>query len=347
MKLDVRSFFSAVFGVLGLAILLTACGTSDSADTSGSEGTSNSGQNTFTVGIDIPFHPLFNYVAANKDDYFGDKPYKVNFEVLDASTQVPAFGRGELDVMTTPPSFIPRVTNQYGLETAMFFPMARWTTGPQILVPSNSSYDSLEDLQGKAVSIPPLDSRFGAEEAAVMAATGENIRDYFDLKQTDAAAQQLKLGRVEAAFIEAPTTYPLLESGDFKAIYSVSDTFEAKLDDPAVANGGYIARTSFIDNNQQFVNDLKAATLDAWDKYQQNPQKVNKVASQQSGVSTEQLATVGKVLNLKDMPSNERCINEKDVRTWEQIFPLLQQSGFIQEAPDDVRSLFVVGDCSS
>src|SRR3954469_6450278 len=250
---------------------------------------------TITVGIDIPFHPIFDYVMAKSDEYFKDKPYTVKFKVLDATTQVPAFGQGQLDVMTTPPSFIPRVMSQYHTQVAEFFPLARWTIGPQILVKKGSSFKTLADLKGKRVAIPPLKTRFGSEEAAILAATGENIRTYFDLEETDAAAQQLALGRVDAAFIEAPTTYPLLQGGKFKAVYSVHDAFLKAFGDPAVVNGGYIARTSFIKQNRQFVNDLVSASQDAWNLYQRNPKAVNDVASKVSGIPADQLAVVGKV----------------------------------------------------
>lgn len=331
--------------VTALACLLVvsvggACGGDDDDSSSGS---SDSGASkSYTVGIDIPFHPIFNYVQAKKDDYFAGKPYQVEFKVLDATTQVPAFGKGDLDVMTTPPSFIPRVTEQYGIDVAEFFPLARWTIGPQILVKSDSPDATLEDLKGKKVAVSPLKTRFGAEEAAIMAATGENIRDYFDLQETEAAPQQLTLGRVDAAFIEAPSTFPLLKDDKFKAIYSVHDAFLEAFDDPAVVNGGYIARTDFIKDNPEFVADLVAATQDAWDQYNKDPDAVNAVASEVSGVPAEQLAVVGEVLDLNDIPKSERTITDRDVATWKEIFPILERSGFIEKAPDDPSELFVV-----
>jgi ABC-type nitrate/sulfonate/bicarbonate transport system substrate-binding protein len=298
---------------------------------------------TYTVGIDIPFHPIFDYVFAKADEYFANKPYKVEFKFLDATTQVPSFGKGDLDVMTTPPSFIPRVTDQYHLRVAEFFPLARWTIGPQILVKQGSPYKTLAALKGKRVAVPPLKSRFGSEEASIMAVTGQNVRTYFKLKETEAAAQELTLGRVDAAFIEAPTTYPLLQSGKFKAIWSVHDGFLKAFGDPAVVNGGYIARVGFIrGGGRRFVNDLIAASQDAWDKYQKDPEAVNQVASKVSGIPPEQLLVVGKVLNLETMPKSLRVINQRDVRTWSKIFPLLEKSGFNKSTPKNPAALFVV-----
>jgi ABC-type nitrate/sulfonate/bicarbonate transport system substrate-binding protein len=244
--------------------------------------------------------------------------------------------------MTTPPSAIPRVTEQYHLRVAEFFPIARWTIGPQILVKKGSPYKTLASLKGKKVAITPLNTRFGAEEAAIEAATGQNIRSYFKLEQTNAAAQELTLGRVDAAFIEAPTTYPLLQSGKFKAIYSVHDAFLKAFGDPAVVNGGYIARTGFIKGASGFVRDLVKATQAVWNQYVKDPASVNDVASKQSGIPAAQLAVVGQVLDLQKMPVKLRAITPQDVRSWSKIFPLLQKSGFIKKAPKNVASLFVI-----
>jgi ABC-type nitrate/sulfonate/bicarbonate transport system substrate-binding protein len=305
------------------------------------EGTAAAGP-TYTVCIDIPFHPLFDYLAAKSDTIFAGKPYNVNFKVLDATTQVPSFGQNQCQVMTTPPSFIPRVTQQYHLRVAEFFPLARWTIGPQILVKKSSPFKTLASLKGKKVAIAPLNTRFGSEEAAIEAATGQNIRKYFRLHETNTAAQELTLGRVDAAWIEAPSTYPLLQSGNFKAIYSVHDAFLKAFGDPAVVNGGYIARTGFIAGAPGFIRDLVKATQDVWNQYVQDSASVNDVASKQSGIPAASLEVVGQVLDLKKMPVKLRAITPQDVKSWSKMFPLLQKSGFIKTVPKNTASLFVV-----
>jgi ABC-type nitrate/sulfonate/bicarbonate transport system substrate-binding protein len=328
--------------VLVLGALATVAAVTVGATTASARPAAQVANPTYTVCIDIPFHPLFDYLAAKSETIFAGKPYTVKFKVLDAKTQVPAFGAGQCDVMTTPPSAIPRVTEQYKLHVAEFFPLARWTIGPQILVKKGSPYTTLASLKGKKVAITPLNTRFGSEEAAIEAATGQNIRSYFNLEQTNAAAQELTLGRVDAAVIEAPTTYPLLQGGKFKAIYSVHDAFKKAFGDPAVVNGGYIARTSFIKSASGFTKDLVAATQDVWNQYVKDPKAVNTVASKQSGIAVEQLAVVGQVLDLEKMPVKLRAITPQDVKSWRKIFPLLARSGFIKTAPANPASLFVV-----
>jgi ABC-type nitrate/sulfonate/bicarbonate transport system substrate-binding protein len=343
-----------------LAIAIAACGSSGDSSSSASGTTSESGAGakttaantetkttpepgtTYTVGIDIPFHPIFDFVHAEADKYFANKPYKVNFKILDATTQVPSFGKGDLSVMTTPPSFIPRLEDTYGIKAQEFFPLARWTTGAQIVVPADSPYKTLDELKGKSVAIAPLNTLFGEQEAAILGATGETIQDYFDLKETPSAPQELSLGRVEAAYLEAPTVYPLLKSGKFKSIYTDHEAFLKAFGDPAVVNGGYIARTEFLEDpeNQDFVETLVRSTQDAWDRFNTEEKHVNEVAAKVSGVPVEGLKLVGEVLDLNGIPESERAITPKDVKTWEQIFPLLAESGFIKEAPSEPATLF-------
>ncbi|MGI8697150.1 MAG: ABC transporter substrate-binding protein [Mycobacteriales bacterium] len=321
---------------------LFACSGSPAAQQKAASSTSGAASTNITIGIDVPFHPIWDYLEAKSSTYFAGKPYTVHFKVLDASTQVPAFGKGDLQVMTTVPSFMPIVKGQYNIDTTYLFPLARWTTGPQILVKKGSAIRTLQDLKGKKVAIPPLSSRFGAEQAAILAATGQTIGSYFKLQQTEAAAQQLTLGRVDAAFIEAPTTYPLLQTGKFEPIFSVHDAFLKAFHDPAVMNGGYIASTSFVKNNPQFVRDLIKATQDVWDLYQRKPAVVNGVASKVSGIPVAQLQVVGQVLDLAKIPASERQVTRPDIATWQKLYPLLQMAGFIKTAPADVPRMFAL-----
>lgn len=325
-----------VAAVLGLA----GC-VSNQGNTAANAPAADATTKTVTVGIDVPFHPIYDYLTAKTDTYFAGTPYKVQFKVLDATTQVPAFGRGDLDVITTVPSFMPTIKTQYGIDTKYFFPMARWTPGPQLLVAKDSPVQSIEDLKGKKVAIAPLASRFGAEQAAVAAATGSTIKDYFALSETDAAAQQLTLGRVDAAFVEAPATAPLLAAG-FRPVFSVQDAFRKAFGDPAVMNGGFITSTVFAEKNPAFLKALVAATRDAWTTFQKDPKTVINVASKVSGLPGAQLTLVAQVLNLADTTDAQKEVTPQDVATWTKIFPLLQQSGFIQQAPADPASLFVV-----
>lgn len=322
------------------AVALAGCA-SNQGNTAVGAAAADATQETVTIGIDVPFHPIFNYVMARSEEYFADTPYDVEFTVLDATTQVPAFGRGDLDVITTVPSFMPTIKAQYGIDTRYFFPMARWTPGPQLLVAADSPVRSIEDLRGRSVAIAPLTSRFGAEQAAVAAATGSTITDYFALSETDAAAQQLSLGRVDAAFLEAPATAPLLEAG-FRPVFSVQEAFEQAFGDPAVMNGGFITSTAFAERNPEFLQALVAATQDAWSTFQSEPATVIEVASSVSGLPAAQLELVAQVLNLADTTAEQKQVSARDVETWTRVFPLLAEAGFIQQAPADPASLFLV-----
>lgn len=329
---------SGLFAALLACALLAGCA-SNQGNTATASSPADAAAKTITVGIDVPFHPIFDYLMSDPDRFFGGTPYKVKFRVLDATTQVPAFGRGDLDVITTVPSFMLRIKEQYGLDTTYFFPMARWTPGPQLLVKADSPVRSITDLAGKKVAIAPLSSRFGAEQAAVAAATGKTINSYFALSETDAAAQQLTLGRVDAAFLEAPATAALLADG-YRPVFSVQDAFKKAFDDPAVMNGGFIARSDFVKNNPGFVDALTKATRTAWDTFQKQPKTVLDASSRVSGLPVEQLQLVADVLNLSGTTEEQKQVTQHDVDTWTRIFPLLTESGFNKTTPTDTASMF-------
>lgn len=336
-KLRLSVLLAAVMSCL----LAAGCASNQGNTGANSAAPADAASKTITVGIDVPFHPIFDYLMSDPDKFFAGTPYKVEFKVLDATTQVPAFGRGDLDVITTVPSFMPRIKEQYDIDTTYFFPMARWTPGPQLLVKPDSPATSIEDLKGKNVAIAPLSSRFGAEQAAVAAATGSTINDYFSLSETDAAAQQLSLGRVDAAFLEAPATAPLLAEG-YRPVFSVQEAFEQAFGDPAVMNGGFIARSDFVKANPGFVTALSDATRSAWDTFQKDPATVLAASSKVSGLPTEQLELVATVLNLADTTDEQKRVTQRDVDTWGKIFPLLQKSGFNKTTPADPAALFLI-----
>ncbi|RNL82206.1 helix-turn-helix domain-containing protein [Halostreptopolyspora alba] len=278
----------------------------------------------------MPFHPIFGYLMADPTATLADAGYSVRFRVFRAATQAFLFGRGELDVITTVPSLMPRLKERYGIDTTFFFPMARWTPGPELLVARDSPAQSIADLEGKRVAIPPLNSRFGAEEAAVLASTGGTIRSYFALRETDTAAEEVVRGRADAAFLEAPATASLLEKG-YRPVFSVQEAFDESFGDPAVMNGGFMASSDFVDRNPDFVATLVRHTQEVWAKLQGDPATVISEASRVSGVKPSELELVARVLNLARATDKQMQVSERDIRTWQKIFSLLRTSGFIGE----------------
>lgn len=335
---------TAVLAIVTLAI--AACGGDDEsgADESAEAAQTEASDGPCRVGIDIPYHPLYDYVMANQDRYFGDEPYEVSMRILDAATLVPSFGKDELDVIATLPSFIPRIVDQHEVEPQFFFPLARITkdTVP-VYVPEDSSAQTIEDLKGEKVAIQPLRQLFGEEEAAVLAATGESIREYFDLTESGANTQELLLGRAEAAFLNGPGEIAAAtEEGGFRRIWSVGEGFEQGLGDPNALSGGFIALPEFIEANPACIEGVTAALQDAWDRYQEDPEEVATVASEESGIPVQQLLGVGEYLDLAGTSREDRTINERDVETWSEIYPLLAESGFLEEAPEDPERFFRV-----
>jgi hypothetical protein len=81
---------------------------------------------------------------------------------------------------------------------------------------------------------------------------------------------------------------------------------------------------------------------EAWSTFQSDPDTVLDVASEQSGLPKEQLELVAQVLNLAKTTDEQKQVLQKDIDTWTQLFPLLQESGFNEDSPEDPSSLFII-----
>jgi ABC-type nitrate/sulfonate/bicarbonate transport system substrate-binding protein len=322
-------------GALVVFAVVLAAGCGDDKD--------NGSGRTYTVGIDIPFHPLLDYVIAKQDTYFAGKPYKVRFKVLDSTSLVPAFGTGKLDVIGTFPSFLPRIEERYGLIAQEFLPLARIKHGLAIWVPKDSSARTLADLKGAKVAAPPIGQQWGEDEAMIEAATGQSIRSYFDLQESAAPVQQLLLGRVKAAFVGAETVPQVVKAGGFRPLIDSKVIFERAYGDHFVLSGGLAAPSKFLAANRAFVDDLSAALGDAWRRYAADPRPVLAVASKQSGIAAEQIAGFGEAIGLSDISPARRKVAPSDVATWTKIYAALARSGFLKHAPADASKYFLVG----
>lgn len=304
---------------------------------------STAASRTYTVGIDIPFHPLLDYVIAKQDTYFAGKPYKVRFKILDSTSVVPAFGTGKLDVIGTFPSFLPRIEERYGLVAQEFLPLARIKHGLAIWVPKDSPARTLADLKGARVAAPPIGQQWGEDEAMIEAATGQSIRTFFHVQESAAPVQQLLLGRVKAAFVGAETVPQVAKAGGYRPLIDSKAIFERAYGDDFVLSGGLAASKAFLAADRPFVADLSAALGDAWRRYASDPRPVLAVASKQSGIATEQIAGFGEAVGLSDIPPARRKVAPSDVATWTKIYAALAQSGFLKHAPADASKYFLVG----
>ena len=86
-----RAALAAACAVLALV----GC-TSNQGNTGQQAGQAAGRQTTITVGIDVPFHPIFNYVSAESERYFADTPYDVT-----RLTAKPAPGQASIEAFFT------------------------------------------------------------------------------------------------------------------------------------------------------------------------------------------------------------------------------------------------------
>lgn len=305
---------------------------------------------TISIGIDLPVHPFFNFLAARSEEYFGDTPWTLDMQVYSAQAQVSQMVRGELDIMTSPAFAIPRVQQQQQdqeIELQYFWPMARYTSWSGIIVPEDADVSTLEDLQGMRVAAPPIEAEHGSELAAMYGATGQRLDEYFEHVPTEEPGAELETGRADAAWLDPIGKIRLMEQGGYKEVIDLAGIWQIALggEDRPVLSGGYIARAPFIQDNMDFIAEFVSVNRDIWMQFMDDEefrQEVYQVGGEFAGVPPEQLQFVAEALALANIPRDLLGVVEWDVEVYEQAFDWAVQGGFPIEPVEDASQLFVL-----
>lgn len=342
-----RSRRLRLVGVIAfLPLTVAACGGGSPAG----DGAGGGERQTVKVGIDLPVHPFFNYLAVNSEEYFGDTPWRLDMQVYSAQAQVSEMVRGNLDIITSPAFAIPRIEKQAPqLELTYFWPMARYSSWSGFLVPTDSPIRSLADLEGKSVAAPPLESEHGSELAAVYGATGTPAAEYFDLTETEQPAPALQTGRVDAALLDPISKVQLIDSGDFREVIDLAGLWEMALgDDRPVLSGGYTASRTFIEENRDFITKFVEVNREIWTKFIQDEafrDEVYQTGGQFAGVPPEQLQAVAEGLDLTDIDPDLLAVTEDDIEDYSKAFDWARQGGFpIAEVQDPAQKFLLTKD---
>ncbi|MFQ5854871.1 MAG: ABC transporter substrate-binding protein [Anaerolineae bacterium] len=301
---------------------------------------------TVRIGIDIPVHPFFNYLAARTDEFFGGDPWKLEMKIYSAQAQVTQMVRGNLDIVTSPAFAIPRIQKSQDIELQYFWPMARYTSWSGIVVRKDSPFETLEDLRGKRLASPPIEAEHGSELAALYGATGQRLDEYFAHVPTEEAGAELELGRADAAWLDPIPKVRLLEKGEFREVIDLAGLWEMALgDDRPVLSGGYIAQPSFVQQNMEFIAKFVKVNRDIWLRFMDDEdfrQEVYQVGGEFGGVPPDRLQFVAEALALANIPRDMLGVLEWDVEVYSKAFDWALKGGFPAKPVEDASKLFLL-----
>lgn len=344
---------SRLIGVVAVVALAIAACAGGGAGGTGGAGGATDGQGsagdkkTISIGIDLPVHPFFNYLAANSEEYFGDTPWKLDMQVYSAQAQVSEMVQGNLDIITSPAFAMPRIEQQApDLNLQYFWPVARYASWSGFLVAADSPVQSLEDLQGKRLAAPPLESEHGSEIAAFYGATGTPPGEYFNFVETEQPAAALQTGRADAALLDPIGKVELLQSGDYREVTDLAGLWESALDDDRpVLSGGFIADRSFIEENRAFVEKLVQVNREIWMRFMEDEQfrqQVYEDGGRFAGVPPGQLQAVAEGLDLTSIDPELLAVTDWDAEVYAQAFEWARKGGFDISKVDDPSQKFVL-----
>lgn len=327
-----------------LALAIAACG----GGTAGGGGGQGAGDTkTISIGIDLPVHPFFNYLAANSEEYFGDTQWTLDMQAYSAQAQVNEMVQGNLDIITSPAFAMPRIEQQAAdLDLQYFWPVARYASWSGFVVPADSPAQSLADLQGQRVAAPPLESEHGSEIAAIYGATGTPAGEYFNFTETEQPAAALQTGRADAALLDPIGKMELLQGDDYREVTDLAGIWQTALDDDRpVLSGGFIADRAFIEENRAFVEKFVQVNRDIWMRFMEDEefrQEVYEAGGQFAGVPPEQLESVAQGLDLTNIDPELLAVTEWDVEVYTEAFEWARKGGFDMGKVRDPAEKFVL-----
>lgn len=328
-----------------VALAATACA-GGAGGAGGGQEAGSPGRETISIGIDLPVHPFFNYLAVKSEKYFGDTPWKLDMQVYSAQAQVSEMVQGNLDVITSPAFAMPRIEKQAPqMDLQYFWPMARYVSWSGILVPSDSPIRTFQDLKGKSLAAPPLKSEHGSEIAAIYGATGMSPDKYFDFVQTEQPAAALQTGRVDAALLDPIGKQKLIQSGKYRQVIDLAGIWKMALgNERPVLSGGYIAKKSFLDSHRDFVRKFVQVNREIWLKFMRNEQfrqQVYQVAGRFAGVPPKKLHAVAKGLGLLNLDPKLVAVLPWDAKVYSRAFEWARKGGFPIAPVEDAASKFL------
>lgn len=311
---------------------------------------------SFTVAISPGSQTFWRYIAYNNEKLIKPLGYDVKFVNLESNDDLEkGYLDNQYDSIVVPATLVPHLVDK-GTDTQFFLPIAWIRQGYVLAVKKDSAVKSVADLKGKAVLGPD------ATDPAFIYWPALTLKNYqFDLvkdtKYTSSSdlnnmVQQLNMGQVDAIALSGTYWGQLASSPDFRLLSDLKQEWDKASGQPKDTThllllGGYVARPSFIKQNQRFVEDLIRVHYNILKQYQNKTDKqkmLSEIASY-NGAGAPQMDAglsdyLGWYLGMDDAAPRRVYIDNQDVRDYQLMYSLLKNSGYLTAVPQSVDNLF-------
>jgi ABC-type nitrate/sulfonate/bicarbonate transport system substrate-binding protein len=302
------------------------------------------------IGITSGSQTIYRYVCTKADELFPPLGYEVECKVFpDEGVLRTAFVTDEIQITVTLPPLVPSLI-EAGQDVQFLMPIAWITQGYVMAVPADSPYQSMDDLKGKKVATWRREAPGWAYyQATIRKIYGQNYDEFFDpLEVAGRPHEALELGQVEGAVVASISWADMKETGKWRGVTDLAAELKKALDmDHLVMYGGYIAKRSFIEEHNEFIEDFLKVSYEAMKEYKTNKEAFLKVVADYEGGGAPKME-MGKTefiawyLGMDDAPAERMYITEMDVKDYEQIYSLLYECGWLESPVEDIDKMFYV-----
>ena len=199
---------------------------------------------------------------------------------------VNSFMTGEMDAIGLIGAAFLRLSERMKDALCMFQPITWMVEGPVLCAQENCK--SILDLQGSAISSPPLASDLMAYwKALIFHNYGYNIEDLFDLRPSPRPEQLLKGGSVRGSFVSGYAWAAIRESA-----YSVVTSMRTEWDH-AVGHermpvmGALVSRRGWFEENRMLAETISARLAEGLRLYQKDRTVFIKSITEWDGILSE------------------------------------------------------------
>ncbi|WP_062213626.1 ABC transporter substrate-binding protein [Streptomyces sp. NBRC 109706] len=264
----------------GLAVGLTACGSSGSSGSAGSGGDTNGdGLREVTVGV-IPILDVAPLYLGEAEGVFAEHGLTLDFKSAQGGAAiVPGVVSGEYDFGYSNVTSL-MLAQEQGLDLRVVSAGASSTGDPaddfgSIVVPEGSDITSVADLPGRTVAINTLNNiNDTLIREAVDQAGGDSSRiEFVELAHSDMVAA-LETGQVDVAW-EVEPFLTIARQGGAVDLWSL---YAEATDDLTVAT--YFASASVVENDPELVEAFAAAAAESFAHATENPDATRAVLSE-------------------------------------------------------------------
>ena len=298
------------------------------------------------LGISPGNQTLWRYLVARNNELLRSKSHLVDFINVSSEDELQTgLINGTFDVIATLIPAVPKIVAA-GTPVRFFLPIAWLNEGYPLIVAENSPIRSLPDAAGRRLATFPVGhpgfaywqafllKHYGLRGAAI--STNQSLEPHVALAN----------GEADAAFVAGAGWAQLKSAGGYRKVADLQGEFKWLTGiDRVPMFAGFVAKNTWIEENQRFVTDLVGAARQSLDQYKRTPSAFMDIVTSEpayAALSRDENIAIATYLGYDAVNADRVQITQEDIDDYRRFLPLLVDSGVLPALPGDPADLFYI-----